>query len=74
MEIEEKIKNILDNNFIDYYGVADLRNYKEYIVSFGGEVLGQYPNAISIGITQPHNIVDGLKYNLHIGSTKKRCG
>jgi len=60
--MDDKIKNILDNFMIDYYGVADISDYENEITKYGGDLVKGYPKAISLGIVFPSTIVDHL-YN-----------
>jgi epoxyqueuosine reductase len=44
----------------DFFGVADLTPAREFIVAQGGEFLGRFPRAVSVGIRLPEGIVDEL--------------
>jgi len=74
--MEDKIKNILDNFMIDYYGVADISDYENEITKYGGNLVKGYPKAISLGIVFPSIIVDHL-YNrskFNQGTTRPPSG
>jgi epoxyqueuosine reductase QueG len=61
MDIYERLKNVADLRFIDYFGVADLTQVHDRILSRGDEkFIGDFPRAISIGIKLFHDIVDKL--------------
>jgi epoxyqueuosine reductase len=57
----EKIKDLLNNFQIDYFGVADISKYENELIKFGGEIVKGYKFAISIGIVLPDPIVNGLE-------------
>ncbi len=44
----------------DYFGVADLTPARDFIVAQGGEFLGRFPRAVSVGLHLPEGIVDEL--------------
>ena len=44
----------------DYFGVADLTPARDFIVAQGGEFLGRFPRAVSVGVHLPEGIVDEL--------------
>lgn len=56
----ERIRELADSMGADFFGVAELAPARDAILSQGGEVIGAYPRAISIGIALPHSIVDQL--------------
>jgi len=45
---------------IDLFGVADLANARDFIMTQGGDYLARFPRAISIGIRLPDAVVDEL--------------
>jgi epoxyqueuosine reductase len=55
-----QILKILKPFYVDYVGFADLANYQEELVRFGGTIVEGYKSAISIGIDLPDSIVDYL--------------
>ena len=57
---DSTLKEIIKNDGIDYFGIADLSSSKDFIESFGGRLVSKYPKAISIGIILPDSIVDEL--------------
>jgi epoxyqueuosine reductase QueG len=44
----------------DFFGVADLSPAREFIEQWGGEMVAQFPRAISVGVAMPLAIVDQL--------------
>jgi epoxyqueuosine reductase len=44
----------------DYFGVADLAPARDFVVAQGGEFLGRFPRAVSVGVRLPEGIVDEL--------------
>lgn len=56
----ERIRELADSMGADFFGVAELAPARDAILSQGGEVIGAFPRAISIGIALPHPIVDQL--------------
>ncbi len=58
--MNKKIQKILQTQFIDYFGVADLTDYQAEIESFGGKIVKGFKYGISIGIVLPKTIVDFL--------------
>jgi epoxyqueuosine reductase QueG len=47
---------------VDFWGVADLSLAKKAIIDQGGDLVAEYPFAISIGIALSHSIVDQLPH------------
>jgi epoxyqueuosine reductase QueG len=45
---------------VDLFGVADLILAKQYITNQGGEHVGQYPKAVSLGIRLIDDVIDQL--------------
>lgn len=64
MASKQPLQSILENRSkglgADIFGAADLTIAKDYICQQGGEYLGRFPRAISIGIRLLDTIVDGL--------------
>jgi len=60
MPLFDEIQSIADTFGADFCGVADLALAHDEIVRQGGEEIGKYPRAISLGIILPHAIVDQL--------------
>ncbi len=62
--IQTMDSNVLEQKAKDlgarYFGIADLATAKEVIVEQGGEFLGTFPRAISIGIAMNDEIVNQL--------------
>jgi epoxyqueuosine reductase len=44
----------------DFFGVADLAPAREFIAERGGEMVAQFPRAVSIGVLMPSEIVDQI--------------
>jgi epoxyqueuosine reductase QueG len=44
----------------DYFGVADLSPAEDLVREAGGEMMAQFPRAISVGVVMPFAIVDQL--------------
>lgn len=60
MSYNKEIESILSDEFIDRIGFADLSNYQDDLILFGGEIVKDYKYGISIGIVLPDSIVDLL--------------
>jgi hypothetical protein len=60
MQLDTRIRAIAEDLAADFYGVADLAPALDFILWQGGELLAQYPKAISIGIALLNPIVDQL--------------
>lgn len=60
MPLFNEIQTIAETCGAEFCGVADLALAHEEIVRQGGEEIGKYPRAISLGIVLPHAIVDQL--------------
>ncbi len=45
---------------VNFFGVADLSSAQEFIAEQGGEMIAQFPRAVSVGLTMPFAIVDQL--------------
>lgn len=44
----------------DFFGIADLTPAREFIAERGGEMVAQFPRAVSIGVMMPQAIVDQI--------------
>jgi len=60
MALMDDIHAVADTFGADFCGMADLSLAHDEIVRQGGEEIGKYPRAISLGIILPHAIVDQL--------------
>lgn len=60
MNLQEKLKGIAEQRGVDYFGIADLKSVKKFTRGFGGDEIEEYSLAISLGITLPHTVVDGI--------------
>jgi epoxyqueuosine reductase len=47
----------------DYFGVADLSRVHDFVRDQGGEMMAQFPRAVSIGVVMPSAIVDRLPHH-----------
>lgn len=64
MGLDERIRSLVDELGVDFYGVADLGPARGEILRQGGEETAAYPRAVSIGIALFDSIVDGLPRRL----------
>ncbi len=64
------LKRITGNYHIDLFGVANIKEYGNELISFGGEITSGYNFGISIGIVLPDSIVDGLenRFDVNVSS------
>ncbi|WP_340819946.1 4Fe-4S double cluster binding domain-containing protein [Methanolobus sp. WCC4] len=62
MGLQDELNRIALENGVQYFGVANLSNPREFIVDQGGDELAVYPYAISVGIRLMDPIVDKLTY------------
>ncbi len=60
MDIENVIRSVADSSGADYFGIADLRPAKNFILMQGGPGIAKYPTGISIGIALLDSLVDLL--------------
>jgi epoxyqueuosine reductase QueG len=58
--LEERLRTAALGLGADYFGVADLAAAREQVWAQGGEMLTQYPLALSVGAKMPSAIVDQL--------------
>lgn len=65
MELDSKIPELVEIMGADFYGVADLMPAHEAIMEQGGELIAEFPRAISIGIVLINSIVDQLPQRAH---------
>lgn len=82
MRLEERIRQIIEAENADFFGVADLTIAREEIERQGGEAVSHFPRAVSIGIRIPDAIVDllperekrsiGVSYKIHCYDTINR--
>ncbi len=57
-DLKRRLEFLAYNSGGDLFGVADLEPAHEFIVTQGGEALGKFPRAVSIGIRLSDEIVD----------------
>ena len=62
MELNETLRSTVKMWGADFWGVADLSLAKKAILDQGGNLVAEYPFAISIGIGLSHSIVDQLPH------------
>ena len=60
MALEDQIRQILQQEGVDFFGVADLSPAREEVARQGGPAIAGYPRAISLGIRLFDEIVDTL--------------
>lgn len=60
MTLQDDIRAVADAEGMDFFGVADITPAHEAISAQGGERIGAFPRAVSIGKTLVHAIVDML--------------
>jgi epoxyqueuosine reductase len=60
LSLNNRIKSIIKNHYIDYVGFADLSAHEEELVALGGNITAGYPHGISLGVVIPDSIVDYL--------------
>jgi epoxyqueuosine reductase len=60
MDLNRKIIAILESQYVDCVGFADLTIYRDEITRYGGNIVKGYGRAISIGLAIPDSIVDFL--------------
>jgi epoxyqueuosine reductase len=58
--LNDEINDFLKNEAVDYIGYADLEQYEDALVKYGGNIVKGYRIGISIGIVLPDSIVDHL--------------
>jgi epoxyqueuosine reductase QueG len=59
-ELQETLRTQAVALGADYFGVADLSPATDLIYEAGGEMMAQFPRAISVGVIMPFAIVDQL--------------
>lgn len=59
-ELGSELQGYAEELGVDLYGVADLTEARDFILSKGGEHIADYPRAISIGIRLLDAVVDEL--------------
>ena len=60
MNLTTEIMDLAGAAGADFSGVADLTPARAAIMDQGGALLGEYPRAVSIGLTLPHAVVDRI--------------
>jgi epoxyqueuosine reductase QueG len=58
--LQEELSDLATLLHIDFFGVADLSNARNFIMVQGGDHIARFPRAISIGIRLPDAVVDEL--------------
>jgi epoxyqueuosine reductase QueG len=65
--LNEELKEYSKSLGIDIFGVADLSQTKEYITKQGGNHVGQFPRAVSLGMRLIDDVLDQLhNHNDHV--------
>ena len=57
-DLKRRIESLVYQNGADLFGVADLEPAREFVVAQGGEAVGKFPRAVSIGMRLSDAIVD----------------
>jgi len=60
LELDETLRNTVTMWGADFWGVADLSLARKAIIDQGGDLVADYPLAISIGIALSHSIIEQL--------------
>lgn len=60
MKLDDRLRNLAEELDVDFFGVADLLQASDFIISQGGLEAGDYSKAVSIGIALLNSIVDQL--------------
>jgi epoxyqueuosine reductase len=60
MDLNRKIIAILESQYVDYVGFADLATYQDELARYGGNIVKGYRRGISVGLVIPDSIVDQL--------------
>lgn len=60
MALYEKIKEIAENDGVEFVGVADLTPAREFIQNYAQDMLDSYPKAITLGIRLLDDVVNPL--------------
>ncbi|BDZ69904.1 hypothetical protein [Methanobacterium petrolearium] len=62
MKFELAIRNSIETECEDYFlGIVDLSHLENTVIEKYNTLIMEYPRAISVGITLPYLISDGLK-------------
>jgi epoxyqueuosine reductase QueG len=74
MQFEDKARKIIENECEDYFfGIVDLSFAKYPDIKQYSTLLNEYPMAISIGITHPMILGDGLPYGSESKNNTSNC-
>ena len=60
MDIQAELNRLADHYQLDYFGIADLNSARALVNGMSKNLLRDFRFAISLGVTLPHRIVDGL--------------
>ena len=55
---QKRLELLAYQNGADFFGIADLSPAREFMVNQGGEMVGQFPLGISLGMRISDTIVD----------------
>ena len=61
--LQKQLKDFAEILGVDYFGVADLSDAKDFVLNQGGESIARFPRAISIGIRLIDSIIDELPHH-----------
>lgn len=67
MGLEDDLKSLVEQMGGDFFGIADLRSAREAILAQGGPAIAGFPQAISVGISLHHPVVDQLPQRANRG-------
>jgi epoxyqueuosine reductase len=59
-DLQDRLREDASALGADFFGVADLAPAREFIAERGGEMVAQFPRAVSIGVMMPSTIVDQI--------------
>lgn len=60
MKLDYKIRETVERDVAEFFGVADLSSVHDAILEQGGSFIAEYSRALSVGIKLPQAIVDEL--------------
>lgn len=69
MFMNNKVLKLIKNFQISLFGVSNLEQYQNALSKFGGDIVKNYKFGISIGISLPNSIVNGLKNRFDLNNS-----
>ena len=60
MEVDDNLWTTAERWGVDFWGVADLEPAREFIFEQGGDLVAEYPRAVSMGIAFPNSVIEML--------------